>query len=344
MKPIYLVSTDIYQIRDEDIDGASEFFLTITQMVIRGKAILTAQSAVATTGDAFLVILTQRITQQRQTARLRAAIPQIQGSPALLRLMKLSMAERLLALRVWITLDFKQYLDGYAWHALDSKRYIVSDPMKEIGAFRADAATLQALIAQIGSQVRPQSRLFRFQFVEQQNDSASHVLANGTQVVVLPKNEAFPDRLKKERVATFTIDPGLPVFSRFARIRTTAFRIFLQDIQTPYTHNTSPTVNLRVVLGQEMQDLSLTPTKDIQEHSTNPASSRILHFVTTESVFGFEYVADTKEVLMDGALNGEHGTSAMSPFRSWAVSVEGDTGLGSVDGLYLELRCDVTYV
>jgi hypothetical protein len=47
---------------------------------------------------------------------------------------------------------------------------------------------------------------------------------------------------------------------------------------------------------------------------------------------------------MDGALTGEHGTSAMSPFRSWTVSVEGDAELGSVEGLQLELRCDVTYV
>jgi hypothetical protein len=196
------------------------------------------------------------------------------------------MAEHLLALRVWITLDFKLHLDGYAWHALDSKRPIVSDPMKDIGAFRADAATVQALIAQTGSQVRPQWRIFRFLFVDKQTELTSHILANGTHFLPLSKSEGFIDKLRRYRVATFTVDPSHPVFARFARVCTTVFLIFLQGVQI---RTETPTVNVRVALGQEMRDLFITPTMAVQE-----TSSGILYFVSTESVFGFEYVAETR--------------------------------------------------
>ncbi|KAI1851341.1 hypothetical protein JX266_003416 [Neoarthrinium moseri] len=318
-------------IKEEDINGAAEFFLAITQMVIRGKALLAAQVAVASTGEAYLTVLTQGITQQRHTDRLRKAIPKISGNTSALRLVRLTMAERLLTLRIWITLDFQQYLSAYTWHALDSKRPITVDPMKDLGSFRADAAVLQAAAAQVGGRVRAQTRKFCF-------TSTGALTAQANPMVL---SSDFVESLRQDRSVSFSLDIMNPVFSKYSRVRTTGFRIFLDGAQT----DQDTPISLRVVLGREMKDLApdRVSESDAVDLSVQNAP-RILNFVTTESVFGYEYIGSTKEILMDGALSGEHRTSPMSPFRAWNIHVESDADLSAVERITLELTCEVSYL
>ncbi|KAF2746505.1 hypothetical protein M011DRAFT_526940 [Sporormia fimetaria CBS 119925] len=313
-------------IKDEKIPGAGDFFLTITQMVIRGKAILTAQTAVTSTGDAYLTVLTQSVTQKQHTERLRSAIPKIKGNSNALRLIKLTMAERLLALRTWITLDFEQYLAAYAWHALDPTRPVLTDPMKDIGAFRADAAAIQAKYAEKTSTLNIQSRKFCF------STTGAGTIASASQPALLSVSPDFMDRLKRDRTAEFVIDILHPVFARFGRIRTTSFKIILKGPAS----NTSQILSLRVVLGSQMGDLLAVKNSD--------TASRVVDYVTTESVYGFEFAPTTGAVLMEGALSGEHKPSPLSPFRTWRVHVVEGDGLVGMEELSVELMCEVSYV
>ena len=67
-------------------------------MVIRGKAVFAAQTALASASDAYLTVMQQQIAQKANTLRLRKALPSIQGNERAFAIIKLAMAERLLAL------------------------------------------------------------------------------------------------------------------------------------------------------------------------------------------------------------------------------------------------------
>ncbi|KAI2630463.1 hypothetical protein GGS21DRAFT_491965 [Xylaria nigripes] len=117
------------QIKAENIEVAREFFLHITELVIRGKAFFSsAQTALISAGDAYLIVVQRHIAKQSHTHSLRRIIPEIQGSSRNFGIVKLAMAEHRLALRTLTALDFRQYLASYAWNCLDATRPIVLDP------------------------------------------------------------------------------------------------------------------------------------------------------------------------------------------------------------------------
>lgn len=319
-------------------------------MVIRGKAIFTAQTALISASGAYLTVMQQSIAQQKHTDRLRKAIPQIQGNEKAFGIIKLAMAERLLALRSWIVLDFRQYLAAYAWNCLDARRPIVLDPMKDIASFLNDAATLQAASAQVYANVRAQTRVFYLSSGQVKKALNGNAASNGNDSVVNEKvgnsvflqSEDLLESLRNYRTASFALDCENPIFQNYGRLRVRKARIFLQHSGA----NENNIVSLRVTLGAAMKDLSL---EKIKTPTTGPGSvtaPRVLHFVTTESTFGFEYMGKDKEVLMDGAFCGYYESSSLllSPFRAWTVAVDSETNLESVTGLTLELTCEVTYL
>lgn len=326
------------QIKDENIGGAEGFFTLITKMVIRGKAVFAAQTALASASDAYLTVMQQQIAQKANTLRLRKALPSIQGNERAFAIIKLAMAERLLALRTWINLDFLQYLAVYAWNSPDSKRPITLDPLKDMGSFRTDAATLQALSAQVYAQARSQTRLFRLSY--KRGDLLARIESGE---YALPQAEDILSVLKQSREASFTLNYESPLFRRFGRFRLSKARMFLDNAKA---EDEADPVSLRITLGTAMKDLGVDKVKDSGPPLPGIDTSRVLHFVTTESTFGFEYAGKDNEVLLEGAFCGyfESSSLLMSPFRPWTVSVESDANLDAVTDITLELECQVTYV
>lgn len=304
-------------------------------MVIRGKAIFAAQTALTSASDAYLTVTQQRISQQNHTNRLRKAIPQIQGSNEALGIIKIALAERVLAVRSWIVLDFRQYVASYAWDCLNDTQPIVVDPMKDIASFRNDAATLQALAAQVPPIVHAQKRIF---YLSSSEKTGSSVTSNKSGMIHSKELLAV---LKDSRTASFTLDCENPVFQKYGRIRVRIARIYLEGL----SNDDENSVSLRVTLGAAMKDLGLRKPMAPIMASGNDIAPRVLQFVTTETTFGFEYVNRNKEILMDGEFSGSHGSSLlMSPFRTWTMTVDSQTDIRSVTGIKLELVCDVTYL
>ncbi|KAL7755710.1 hypothetical protein ACKLNR_014237 [Fusarium oxysporum f. sp. zingiberi] len=350
-----LQMNNLYEgIKSQNIGGANEFFLTISKMVVRGKAVLAGQMALSSASDAYLTIMQQSIAQKRHTDRLRHAIPQIQGNQLAFKIIKLAFAERLLALRNWIVLDFGQYAASYAWNSLDTTPPITMDPMKDLGSFLNDAATLQALSAQVYSNVRAQTRVFNLSSGTagiNGTNSASHGNGNGLKDISLAASGSiatldlpndFIDLLKSTRSTTFTIDCESPMFQYYGRLRLSKARIFLD---TSTGSDTTP-VSLRVTLGASMKDLSMEKRETSVTGPGSATAPRVLHFVTTESTFGFEYAGNDREILLDGAFCGFRDSSSLllSPFRTWTVTVNSTTSLETVTGIALELTCEVTYL
>ncbi|KAJ4267185.1 hypothetical protein NW762_003286 [Fusarium torreyae] len=322
-------------IESENIGGADEFFFLISKMVIRGKAIFTAQIALTSASDAYLTVTQQRIAQQNNTNRLRKAIPQIQGSDETLSIVKVVLAERVLAVRSWVVLDFRQYVASYAWDYLKPSQPIVVDPMKDIAAFRNDAATLQALAAQVPPAVRAQQRLFSFT-----SSAATSTLEEGTgnPMVHIPD---FLDVLKATRTASFTLDCEHPTFQRYGRLRVRIARIYLDGIND----TEDKLISLRVTLGTAMKDLARENLQEKMGTSEGGVAPRVLDFVTTESTFGFEYLSRSKSIVMDGEFIGNQKSSLLlSPFRTWTFTVDSLSDLELISSVRLELVCEVTYV
>ncbi|KAF4437159.1 hypothetical protein F53441_13117 [Fusarium austroafricanum] len=293
-----LQMNNLYEgIKSQNIGGANEFFLTISKMVVRGKAVLTGQMALSSASDAYLTVTQQSIAQKRHTDRLRQAIPQIQGNQLAFKIIKLAFAERLLALRNWIVLDFGQYAASYAWNSLDTTPPITIDPMKDLGSFLNDAATLQALSAQVYSNVRAQTRVFNLSsgtagVIGTNNGSDGNgnrlkdrSLAASGDIATLNLPNDFIDSFKSTRSTTFTIDCESPMFQYYGRLRLSKARIFLE---TSAGSDATP-VSLCVTLGTSMKDLSMEKRQTSVTGLGSASASRVLHFVTTESTFGFEY-------------------------------------------------------
>lgn len=320
----------VEQIKDEGIGGASDFFLLISKMVIRGKAIFVAQTAFKTAGDTYLTVVQQSLAQQKHTNRLRKAIPQIHGDDRMFGIIKLAMAERLLSLRTWIYLDFRQYLAAYAWNTLDAECPVVLDPMKDVASFLTDAATLQALSSQVSAYVRAQERTFHF---SSQNPGGNNALV---------QPDGFLDSLKGSRTASFTLNCESRVFRNYGRLRVSRARIFLEGAGL----DGDEVVSIHVTLGAAMKDLSLEKVDEPLTIQKSTASARVLNFATTESTFGFEYTGRDKNILMDGTLRkfSESSSLLLSPFRTWTLEVDSGVDLASISGVTLELTCEATYL
>ncbi|KAK1980387.1 hypothetical protein LZ30DRAFT_823751 [Colletotrichum cereale] len=250
-------------IKNEHIGGADDFYLLISKMMIRSKAIFTAQPALTSASDARLTVVQQHFAQTNHTDRLRKTIPQIQGNEKAFGVIKLAMAERLLTLRTWIALDFRQYLAAYAWNRLPCARPILLDPMKDIGSFRNDAATLQALSAQARTDVRAKRRIFRFSpSPEPSHTNGSTVEGVGIGSVIgfkknvikskskvndnaLVHSEEFLNSLRNSRTFSFSIDCEHALSQRYGRLRIRRTRVFLDGA---VTDEESP-VSIRVTLS-----------------------------------------------------------------------------------------------
>ena len=307
-------------------------------MVLRGKAILAAQQAVTVTGDVYATSLSQQLMSNRQVVRLRAAIPLISGDPSILRLVKLSLFERLLSVRLSIIMDIKQYIDGISWFALDSPAVVRLDSLKDIGDFFNDAAVLQATVSQAAATMRPQSRTFCLSTATAaEANSTGSFAASGTAPAALSTGGNFPQSFKETGKATLSIDPTLQCFIGVGRVRLSSFKIFLDGIEAGST----PLVALRVRLGEGMSDLSVVATDSVDSIGSVNAG-RVLHFSTAVMTLGFAYVPgrDQHAVVLAGQISDM--AARPSPFRQWDVSVAKGTDLKRVTDIRMEIVCDVT--
>jgi hypothetical protein len=308
-------------------------------MVIRGKAVLAAQQAVTTTGDAYAAQLTQQLLAARSTARLRAAIPAIQGNPAALHLIRMNLFQRLMAVRSAVILDIKQYIDGYSWYALDTLQGVNLDPLKEIGDFFNDSGTIQAAIARATAGSRAQTRTFTF---------ASSSIDKGFAAIdsqpapLLVADENFINTIKQSRIITFSIDPTLPCFDELARLRLKSFSIRLKGVETPF-------VSFKVRLGEEMADLALTtPVATSNNSQLEPdmmqiASDRILHFSSIPLTMGHAYATDANgqtQCIMAGTMSKSTWYSGI--FRTWTVKIGQDVDLDGLTGFTLRADCEAS--
>ncbi|EMD00387.1 hypothetical protein BAUCODRAFT_20501 [Baudoinia panamericana UAMH 10762] len=325
-------------IKSENIEGGESFFLLVAKLVIRGKAVLTAQQAVTSTGDQYAAVLAQQLMATRSTSRLRAALPQIQGDPVALHLLRRDLFQRLVAVRTSIALDFKQYLDGLAWYALEVVQTNINlDPLKDIGEFYNDTATLQGAFARVSAYVRVQSRSFWLSTASgSQGIAASQ--ADPAPLMVANAGSLAKDTMQSKTM-TFSIDLTLPCFTGLGRIRMKSFSILLDGVAADY-------VSLRARLGEQMADLSLNSaqTDGVQTGvELQSAANRILHFNAAALTLGFAYSVDRQGQRTD-LLSGDvdPAVSWPSPFRDWTITIDDRVDLAGLKSMVLRVDCDVS--
>jgi hypothetical protein len=299
-------------------------------MVIRGKAVLAAQQAVTTTGDTYAASLSQQLMATRNRSRLEAALPQIQGDPIAMHLLRRDLFQRLVSVRTSVCLDFRHYLDGLTWYALEASHASLDlNPLKEIGEFYNDAATLQGAYARSTAEIQPQTMNFRLNALlsaPPNQDAGKAGLAEANNPLTIQVDGVnFP----ATRTAVLHIDPMAPCFEGFGRVRMKRFAVFLDGVSAPY-------VSLRVDLGPLMYDLSIDGSV-VQD-------ARCLAFSTTPTTMGFAYSMEgqQKDVVLDGDLST--AVTWPSPFRFWTIQVGKGIDLSSVRGITLQMECAVTLV
>ncbi|KAF7534326.1 hypothetical protein G7054_g6312 [Neopestalotiopsis clavispora] len=309
-------------LKEYNIDGASDYFLMLAEMVIRAKAVLAAQTAVAVTGDAFIVTTTQQLASQRQTQRLEKALGQIQGNPLAFRIFKLSMLDRLMSVRAWIALDFKSYVAALEWYSLQKINVIRIDPLKKIQEFVNDAALLQAEVAQRSSAIRAQKKLFRLDT----RDVSSPLIIGSN----------WLEKLQSQRTLDFNIDVTSSMFAQIGRVRLLNFRLYLTGV------GGSNAVGMTARLSSDIFDLSLGPIGSTTSELN--ASSRAVAYLMTEQAIRFEYLSGTGEILVEGGLDHLKSGPLSSPFREWHVTIDPGTEVAGVTSMRLELTCEFSLV
>ena len=276
--------------------------------------------------------MTWTIAAQKQTDRLRAAIDNLMGDPKLFKIFKESLLERLLATRTWIQLDFYSYLSAYMYYSLDKIPPIHLDPTKQIAMYNADAALLQAAVAQSETKTHAQRRVFKL-------NSNSGVFGDGWQ-----------GKLASERSFTFSVDPASTTFAPYTRLRVYGVRYvihFMDSWRLPldlrrirfhrcYLEGVSTTQETPLRVGVAF-DGRLTD-KNISENQEQ------VFFVTPPRSIAFEYIpGSSNEIVMDGTFARPDALLKPTPFTNWTVSVlDASIDLSDVSALQFELSCEVT--
>jgi hypothetical protein len=233
------------------------------------------------------------------------------------------------SVRTSVCLDFRHYLDGLTWYALEASHSSLDlNPLKEIGEFYNDAATLQGAYARATAEIQPQTRKFKLNALlstpNQDAGKAGLAEANNPLTIQLDATNFSADR-----TAVLHIDPTAPCFESLGRVRMKRFAVFLDGVSAPY-------ISLRIGLGPLMYDLSI----DDSVVEATPC----LAFSTTPTTMGFAYSMEgqQKDVLLDGDLST--AVTWPSPFRVWTIQVGKDVDLSSVRGITLQIECAVTLV
>lgn len=301
--------------------------------MIRGKAVLAAQQAVTTTGDAYTAALAQQLMATKSTTRLREALPQIQGDPNALHLLRRNLFQRLIAVRSSIGIDFKQYVDGLTWYSLTPCTSLRLDPLKDIGDFYNDAATLQGISTKMSGDIRAQTRTFCFSTMANDGNGSTSASKNNPAPLTLATGSITS--IVSTSVFGFSPDPILPCFAQLGRIRLKSFQIVLEGIKSPF-------VSMKVRLGEHMVDLNTVRSDPTRGDSTD-VTSRLLQFSTSPMTLGFAYSVDV-HLQRTVALAGDvtPALSWPSPFRSWEVSIDKAVELTGLKGISVEILCDVT--
>ena len=194
----------------KNIRGVSDLRKTIDPLVIRAKAVLDCQRELKQSSDQWYLALQQSKFSSNQTDRLRVSIMNLQAKTGTSNIFKTAMLERIMALRVWLWLDFQAYVGAYMWYSLDPDPPIQLDPMKRLEYFVNDAALLQAAIAQTDERIRSQERTFKFSIPEdlsgENNWKTAVAMAQYTRSLV------------------FEINRDHPTFKNFSRLRIRRFR------------------------------------------------------------------------------------------------------------------------
>jgi hypothetical protein len=294
------------------------------ELTIRAQAVLKSQQAVTTSATAYSTALCQRLLAQRQTQRLQKLLGQLQGDPFSLRLFKLSMIDRLLSIRSWVAMDFRQYLQAYSWFALSSSKPITIDVMKEITDLQVDASTLEAAFMQAEIQNNSQIRTFRMST----GQISGSLLITGS----------WSSDLARSKTITFGIDPSSSMFSSVARIRLRSFDIRL--VGAKQIDATTREIDLSVSLGALMTDL-LLPSSRVSP--STPSRPQITS-ATTFDYRGNVYDAEDSFTLMKGEFKDLNSKILGSPFRDWTISVPKSVNVSAVTELQLTIECEVTHV
>lgn len=195
------------QVINEKIDGAEGFRDMIDILVNRANAVLKCQVVVTQTGDQYMITLAQSAPSARQTDRLRKSIANMVDDEKIIKVFRMSMMQRIMAIRAWVCLDFQAYVSAYMWYSLDDSPPIRTNPMKALGYFVNDAAILQASVVEADQRIRSQERAF----IYSTTDNASHPFGDWR-------------RLLKERFVDFEIPLQDPKFKGYSRIRVQKIR------------------------------------------------------------------------------------------------------------------------
>jgi hypothetical protein len=218
------------------------------------------------------------------------------------------------------------------WYALEAPHASLDlNPLKEIGEFYNDAATLQGAYARATAEIQPQTRKFKLNALlptppDQDSDSGKAGLVEANNPLTIQLDAA---NFSADRTAVLHIDPTAPCFKNLGRVRMKRFAVFLDGVSASY-------VSLRVGLGPLMYDLSTD--------GSVAEALRCLAFSTIPTTMGFAYSMEgqQKDVLMDGDFST--AVTWPSPFRVWTIQVGKDVDLSNVKGITLQIECAVTLV
>ena len=312
------------------IHGVSDLRKTVDPLVIRALAVLDCQRDLKQSSDQWHLALQQSKASSNQTRRLRVAIMNLQAKAKTSIIFKTAMLERIMALRVWLWLDFQAYVGAYMWYSLDPDPPIQLDPMKRLEYFVNDAALLQAAIAQADERIRSQERVFKLSIPADLPGEADWK----TSVATAQETRSF----------VFKIDRDHLIFKDFSRLRIRRLRFVKMLTPTAVSTNShgrtflngvrAPTSTVRTALsfGGKMEDRTVGSMPSFR------------CFEMPHTPIFFEYgTCDQSQITLDGELQYSGTYVKPSPFSQWTIMVLQDQiDLNLLESIEIEMLCSVT--
>lgn len=114
------VTAMFQEIAGNGIEGEEPYKSALLKMSTAGKAILVAQTAVVTTGEALTSVIVKKRLEIQQRGRLETALMTVNKNTQSLVVLKRAMFDRVIAIRGLAFLDFWNYSMAYQYHTLSA--------------------------------------------------------------------------------------------------------------------------------------------------------------------------------------------------------------------------------
>ncbi|RAH54694.1 hypothetical protein BO85DRAFT_480185 [Aspergillus piperis CBS 112811] len=318
------IDVDLFkkELEGNEIAGLNEYYKQLKYLPLSGEAVIRTRANLISRGYQLTTANLRRKLEKENQPLLESTVTKAETNHHILEVLQDAMFDRLLTVRAFVMLDFWTYRSAYMYHSLSSGFPIVCSPVKFIGDYFDDAATLQSAITEYGSSTIVQKKVFQ---------------------ISVPVDESERRRFEQGYPLEVSIGPEQEEFQPFIRIRLHKVRCYLRGLQLSTSSSSRP---LGLLLYSQPQFYDRQANLDSNHawkttHRLFIGSSRTVLFETRS-------VNDQQIIICDGDYGQRQDYTMYTPMSDWTISLApGCLSLEELDvsglsAIELEFWCDVT--